>query len=437
MNTYAVDDMQDIQENPKPYTLSSESGDISSTIQVDFDEICYLVNYGLSTTLSTTMDNLPENRPIVLNNGEDFETIRRWIFYFRQQQERNKKLTEREELQKEEEAFRNAAVYKGKISFVKEIGSGSYGRVFDTHYQDREGGEKRKLAIKKIEKTQGQEDVCTESVKLEFNLMNALKQHPAFLETFALIIKPELNSFYIVMELFCGSSLQHFLLDHCSDILTKIGQNEILDYLGDRTVHKIIDLNLQVGCALNFMHEHGIIHGDLNEDNILVLDQGNSIAIRIIDFGLSFNSLDLSILANVDRSIYSNWGENFSMRRFSILKNRARDRGIDVSNFDIANLPETFTLRWDEDLQQAARHDDYNTYLDTLINVLSSFFHDSEELDNVFVNRIFDEETVGGHYSRITLIFIGLGLHFFLPNDYQPMFSLRNYDTLKQWESHI
>ena len=55
--------------------------------------------------------------------------------------------------------------------------------------------------------------------------------------------------------------------------------------------HHLCSLNLQVATALDILKDRRIIHGDLKEDNIMLVDcEEKPIAAKLIDFGLAFQT---------------------------------------------------------------------------------------------------------------------------------------------------
>lgn len=74
------------------------------------------------------------------------------------------------------------------------------------------------------------------------------------------------HGLYIAMEFVQGISLKQFLLEK------------------SLSVHKALEIILQVGYALCHLHTHSVIHRDLKPENILITENGQ---IKVIDFGIA------------------------------------------------------------------------------------------------------------------------------------------------------
>ena len=68
-------------------------------------------------------------------------------------------------------------------------------------------------------------------------------------------------------------------------------RNEI-DTRGGLTVTRAIEVAIDVLCALNFAHEHGVIHRDVKPDNIQILENGT---VKLTDFGIARLTFEPSI----------------------------------------------------------------------------------------------------------------------------------------------
>jgi serine/threonine protein kinase len=93
--------------------------------------------------------------------------------------------------------------------------------------------------------------------------------------------------FYFVMEYVEGNSLRHFLSQK------SVSQRDVLDYLP------------QIGEALQYAHDSGIVHRDVKPENIIV-DRRNRV--RLVDFGLAKWLGSAGIDEPRDTAVAGTWG---------------------------------------------------------------------------------------------------------------------------------
>src|SRR5712691_8128601 len=76
------------------------------------------------------------------------------------------------------------------------------------------------------------------------------------------------GSLFFVMPLVQGTNLRSYLRER--------------SLLGD-----ILDIGIQVAEALEYSHAHGVVHGDIKPENIMVAHEGGRLRVRVMDFGLA------------------------------------------------------------------------------------------------------------------------------------------------------
>jgi serine/threonine-protein kinase len=59
---------------------------------------------------------------------------------------------------------------------------------------------------------------------------------------------------------------------------------EVLEALAPLSLERAVDIALQIGNALDYAHQHGVIHRDVNPSNIILLENGQ---VKVTDFGLA------------------------------------------------------------------------------------------------------------------------------------------------------
>ena len=174
------------------------------------------------------------------------------------------------------------------------VGEGSYGKVYIVEKKSDKKTYAAKIAsAKSVEKGKGQRLFMRETM-----LMKMMK-HPAIVRFYGL----NFNSFSnhdlfqptIIMEYLKNGSLEKILIDE-----TKGLSNH------EWTMHKKYISLLGVAHAMNYLHQHNILHRDLKPGNILMDDDFYP---RVSDFGLSRTlgdnqAIDLSKTAGVGTPKY-------------------------------------------------------------------------------------------------------------------------------------
>jgi serine/threonine protein kinase len=59
---------------------------------------------------------------------------------------------------------------------------------------------------------------------------------------------------------------------------------KVLEALTPLPLERAVDIALQIGDALDYAHQHGVIHRDVNPSNIILLENGQ---VKVTDFGLA------------------------------------------------------------------------------------------------------------------------------------------------------
>jgi len=166
---------------------------------------------------------------------------------------------------------------------IKEIGSGSYGKVYKV--QNKTTGDTR--ACKQL--TKGR-IANTEKFKLEIDLMIQM-DHPNIIKLYEVF---EDNRYiYLIMEECTGGEL-------FDKIITRI-QNKNL--FSEKEAAGIFQ---QMMGAICYCHAQGICHRDLKPENLLLLNSKDDSPLKVIDFGLSkiFKADDHKMTTKVGTAYY-------------------------------------------------------------------------------------------------------------------------------------
>ena len=172
----------------------------------------------------------------------------------------------------------------GKYPVIREIGSGATSRVYLAHdpFADRE------VAIKVLLPGKGAdpetERMQHKSFMTEASLAGKLN-HPHIVDIYDAVIEAERS--YLVMEYVPGVTLE--------------AHSSVANLL---PVGKVVEIIFKCIRALEYAHNHGIIHRDIKPGNILLSKDGEA---KVSDFGAAFQQrqgLETSQMAGVGSPAY-------------------------------------------------------------------------------------------------------------------------------------
>ena len=147
----------------------------------------------------------------------------------------------------------------GRYQIVKELGRGAMGIVYQAH--DPEIG--RSIAVKVLREDRMTTEAFVQRFLKEARAIGRLS-HPNIVTVYD--IGQDRGTVYIAMEFLEGEPLDKVIERK------KFGFEEI------------VDLGLQMGEALHYAHQRGIVHRDVKPSNIIIQPTGR---IKITDFGIA------------------------------------------------------------------------------------------------------------------------------------------------------
>ena len=152
----------------------------------------------------------------------------------------------------------------GNYQITDYVGSGGFGSVFKAEDINTPG---RVVAIKELHKKHTRNQVIKQRFFQEAVAMARL-DHPNLprLYTFG----EDNGSYYLVMEFISG----------------KLLSDEIHES-GPMPPDRAVTVLAQVLDAVSYAHRNGIIHRDLKPDNIILVGDGGSLRIKVLDFGIA------------------------------------------------------------------------------------------------------------------------------------------------------
>jgi calcium-dependent protein kinase len=147
---------------------------------------------------------------------------------------------------------------------LKEIGSGSYGRVYKV--KSKTSGDTR--ACKQLAKGR---IANMEKFTLEINVMIQM-DHPNIIKLYE--VYEDNRYIYLIMEECTGGELFDRIID-------RINNKNLF------TEKEAAEIFKQMMSAINYCHSQGICHRDLKPENLLFLNTSDDSPLKVIDFGLS------------------------------------------------------------------------------------------------------------------------------------------------------
>jgi serine/threonine protein kinase len=152
----------------------------------------------------------------------------------------------------------------GTYQITDYVGSGGFGSVFKAEDTNTPG---RIVAVKELHKKHTRNQQIKQRFFQEAVAMARL-DHPNLprLYTFG----EDNGSYYLVMEFISG----------------KLLSDEIHDG-GPMRSDRAVMILMQVVDALSYAHRNGIIHRDLKPDNVILVGDGGSLKIKVLDFGIA------------------------------------------------------------------------------------------------------------------------------------------------------
>ncbi len=152
----------------------------------------------------------------------------------------------------------------GNYQITDYVGSGGFGSVFKAEDVNTPG---RIVAIKELHKKHTRNQVIKQRFFQEAVAMARL-DHPNLprLYTFG----EDNGSYYLVMEFISGMLL-----------------SDEIHEKGPMSPGRAVSVLTQVLDAVSYAHRNGVIHRDLKPDNIILVGDGGSLRIKVLDFGIA------------------------------------------------------------------------------------------------------------------------------------------------------
>ena len=277
----------------------------------------------------------------------------------------------------------------GDLTFIKQLGKGSFGEVFLTQKE----GHSQLYATKKIPKSMADAPKTQKYFHNEINLLGKIN-HKNIMKLIE--VKQSKDNYYLVCELCNGGSLNE-LLDKYRKIHRQPFTEEIVQYL----MRQIVD-------AIKYLHGQHIIHRDLKLDNILMnfdkeQDKQNmnilGAQVKIIDFGFA------TVLDPQQNLAFSTLGSPINMdpgilKKFTGKDDKGYDEKVDIWSlgtlcYEMLIGKATFAAKTMRELQDKVEKGEY-TLPTTLSKEAVSFLNAMLQYDSSY--RLSAEELSRHHF---------------------------------------
>lgn len=158
-------------------------------------------------------------------------------------------------------------VFQERYKILAELGSGGMGAVYHAQQIDAD----RDVALKLLRQEKISDEETVKRFYREFKILSRL-QHPHILTIYGLALAED-GIPYAVCEFIIGKTLRQCLQE------------------GAFNWQRCVKIMIQICSAMQFAHEHSVIHRDLKPDNIMLLDTPEPDYVKLIDFGMSRASI--------------------------------------------------------------------------------------------------------------------------------------------------
>ncbi|MBX3249732.1 MAG: serine/threonine protein kinase [Myxococcales bacterium] len=153
----------------------------------------------------------------------------------------------------------------GRYFVVGKLAAGGMGLVLAAR-DEAEGG--RPVALKLLHPELARDPEMVRRFRREGAVLRSL-DHPSIVRMYD-IGGDDRGRLFTVMELLEGETL-----------LARIERE------GPLALELVLTLARGVGAALDAVHGHGVLHGDLKPANVFLVDEGGALQVKLVDFGTS------------------------------------------------------------------------------------------------------------------------------------------------------